>query len=343
MSTPRARPAGGRRGGKSRAVVQRRPYLLRDGQISVADAQNCRVLVINVDHSVASQIGTDGACVPFPPVSMGSPNGDPPLWDGNLPISENQQFVGQLSLSTPPADTWSGPCSFLSPTRPILSSWAPPRTVNSDHYLIADYSDPGEVLQFDRQGQVLSKSEVAAGPGMLNHPSLNHPSLADGLPNGMYMINDDYNDLYGRYRSVQRGPGVAVRAHRAARNRSGRVDDTERFRPPRSGRHYSHASPDRLDRFIVWAARLRARRGVPRARRRHAQPAVNRAERSLPSSEAEVLDHVHGGSGAPEGPIAHQSCQSRRRAGRGGQDGAGGGDEEGAVGEALPIGGPVGP
>ena len=64
-----------------------------------------------------------------------------------------------------------------------------PRTVNSDHYLIADYSDPGEVLQFDREGQILSRYEAAAGPGMLNHPS-----LADGLPNGMYMIIDDYND-----------------------------------------------------------------------------------------------------------------------------------------------------
>jgi hypothetical protein len=61
-------------------------------------------------------------------------------------------------------------------------------TNNSDRYLIADYSSPGKVLQFNREGQVLSAYEATAGPGLLNHPS-----LAEELPNGIYLINDDYN------------------------------------------------------------------------------------------------------------------------------------------------------
>lgn|GEM_PF-4865131 len=58
-------------------------YLLKDGHVTVADAQNCRVLVINANRTVAHQIGTDGVCVHHPPASMGSPNGDTPLADCN--------------------------------------------------------------------------------------------------------------------------------------------------------------------------------------------------------------------------------------------------------------------
>ena len=35
-------------------------YLLKNGQITVADAVNCRVLVINANGSLAHQIGTSG-------------------------------------------------------------------------------------------------------------------------------------------------------------------------------------------------------------------------------------------------------------------------------------------
>jgi hypothetical protein len=38
-------------------------YLLKNGQITVADANNCRVLVINHNGTVAHQIGTNGACL----------------------------------------------------------------------------------------------------------------------------------------------------------------------------------------------------------------------------------------------------------------------------------------
>ncbi|MGH3415283.1 MAG: hypothetical protein ACRDSS_02340, partial [Actinocrinis sp.] len=63
-------------------------YLLPNGQITVADAFNCRVLVINNNRTVASQIGTNGVCSHNPPSSMGTPNGDTPLADGNLLVSE---------------------------------------------------------------------------------------------------------------------------------------------------------------------------------------------------------------------------------------------------------------
>ena len=37
-------------------------YLLKNGQVTVADANNCQVLVINQNRTVAHQIGTNGTC-----------------------------------------------------------------------------------------------------------------------------------------------------------------------------------------------------------------------------------------------------------------------------------------
>ena len=75
-------------------------YLLNNGQITVADAVNCRVLVINPNGTVAHQIGTNGVCLHHPPASIGSPNGDTPLPDGNLLISEiNGSWVSEYTRS----------------------------------------------------------------------------------------------------------------------------------------------------------------------------------------------------------------------------------------------------
>ncbi len=161
-------------------------YLLRNGQISVADADNCRVLVINSDHTVASQIGTDGQCVHDPPSSMGSPNGDTPLWDGNLLVSEiNGSWVSEYTPTGHLAWTVQLPIAYPSDPQQLGAS----ATINADRYLVADYTQPGKVLQFTREGQILATYEATSGPGMLNHPS-----LAEELPNGIYLINDDYND-----------------------------------------------------------------------------------------------------------------------------------------------------
>jgi outer membrane protein assembly factor BamB len=160
-------------------------YLLRDGQITVADAQNCRVLVINNAGTVANQVGTDGACVHNPPQSMGSPNGDTPLWDGNLLVSEiNGSWVSEYTPSGRLVWTVHLPISYPSDPQQLGAS----STVNSDRYLIANYAAPGEILQFNREGQVLSTYSVPSGPGRLDHPS-----LAEQLSNGIYLVNDDYN------------------------------------------------------------------------------------------------------------------------------------------------------
>ena len=61
-----------------------------------------------------------------------------------------------------------------------------PQQLGPNLYLVADYAKPGALIYTNRTGQVLYRYEASSGPGMLNHPS-----LAERLPSGVVMINDD--------------------------------------------------------------------------------------------------------------------------------------------------------
>jgi hypothetical protein len=152
-------------------------YLLRTGQITVADADNCRVLVIDPNHTVAHKIGT-GACTHHPPTSRGTPNGDTPLADGNLLISETiGSWIDEVTPGGHTIWTLKLPISYPSD----------PQQLGADRYLVADYATPGQIDEFDRAGKILYRYDPTSGPGMLDHPS-----LVELLPSGVFMVNDDY-------------------------------------------------------------------------------------------------------------------------------------------------------
>jgi outer membrane protein assembly factor BamB len=155
-------------------------FLLKNGQIAVADAVNCRVLVINPGGTVAHQIGTNDVCVHNPPGSIGSPNGDTPLADGNLLVSEiNGSWVSEFTRSGKLVWTVQLPIGYPSD----------PQQLGPNRYLIADYVSPGQIVEFNRQGQILYRYHPAAGPG-----ALDRPSLVELLPSGVFLVNDDYRD-----------------------------------------------------------------------------------------------------------------------------------------------------
>jgi outer membrane protein assembly factor BamB len=156
-------------------------YLLHDGDITVADPGNCRVLVLNPATKVPlRQIGTVGACAHNPPNGLGSPNGDTPLSNGDLLISEiNGSWVDEYTTSGRLVWDVKLPIGYPSD----------PQQIGPDRYLIADYENPGAIVAFNRSGQVLYRYQPTAGPG-----ELNHPSLVELLPSGVFMLNDDYND-----------------------------------------------------------------------------------------------------------------------------------------------------
>jgi hypothetical protein len=155
-------------------------YLLKNGDVTVADPKNCRVLVVSPQKQVLSQIGTVGVCVHNPPTELGSPNGDTPLADGDLLISEiNGSWVDEYTPQGRLVWDVQLPIGYPSDAQQI----------GPDAYLVADYEDPGAVIVFNRQDKILYRYQPASGPGMLNRPS-----LAELLPSGVFILNDDYND-----------------------------------------------------------------------------------------------------------------------------------------------------
>ncbi len=155
-------------------------YLLKNGQFTVADADNCRVLIIAPNHRIVHQIGTAGQCVHNPPKGLTSPNGDTPLANGDLLVSE---IAGSfISEFTPQGRTvWSVHLPIAYPSDP--------QQLGPDRYLLADYVRPGQILEFNRAGRILYRYAVAGGPGMLKQPS-----LVERLPSGVFMVNDDYRN-----------------------------------------------------------------------------------------------------------------------------------------------------
>jgi len=57
--------------------------------------------------------------------------------------------------------------------------------------LMTDYNPPGEgkILQFERSGLITWTYDAKAGD-----PALKKPSLAEQLPSGLIMVNDDYRN-----------------------------------------------------------------------------------------------------------------------------------------------------
>ncbi len=155
-------------------------YYLKNGNITVADADNCRILFISPAGSVLNQIGTTGSCVHNPPTEVGGPNGDTPLADGNVLVSETKgSYISEYTPSGSLVWTVHLPISYPSD----------PQQIGPDLYMCADYSDPGGIVEFNKAGQILYTYRAPSGINRLNQPS-----LAELLPSGVFMANDDYRD-----------------------------------------------------------------------------------------------------------------------------------------------------
>jgi len=153
-------------------------YLWRDGTVSVADAQNCRVLIISPAKKVLKRLGEPSRCEHEPPRALGSPNGDTPLRNGDLLISEvNGSYIDEITRRG--KLVWSTQLPIEYPSDP--------QQLAPDRYLVADYTTPGGLYEFNRKGRILWSYRPSSGPGMLDHPS-----LAERLPGGLIAVNDDY-------------------------------------------------------------------------------------------------------------------------------------------------------
>ncbi len=155
------------------------PYL--NGGVVVADAKNCRILFFNSSGRATNQIGKTGNCKPNLPTTVGWPNGDTALPNGNLLVSELNG--GAVSEVTPTGSL------IWQVHLPGVTVPSDPQQLADGSFLVVNYHTPGRIVRFTSTGKVLWNYYVKSGPGELNHPSLAVP-----LPNGLVAVNDDYND-----------------------------------------------------------------------------------------------------------------------------------------------------
>ena len=153
-------------------------YLLPGGLISSADIINCRVVWIDQSGTIVRSLGHAGSCTHNPPASLSQPNGDTPLPDGGVLVTEIGGWVDRFS------STGQLMFSFRTPTNyPSDAQLLPDGNV-----LVAGFNQPGRVDIVTPTGQVVWTYGPTSGPG-----ELDQPSLAVKLPNGDIAVTDDWH------------------------------------------------------------------------------------------------------------------------------------------------------
>lgn len=156
--------------------------VLPDGYILTADIKNCRVLLIGPQSHTPAQIygTTTNDCYHAPPAHFGSPNGAFPMTNGHYLVTEiNGDWVDEMGLNGQ---------IYNSVHPPGISYPSDTNEVSPGVYLTVSYTDPGVLETFNSKGQLLWRYQPLPGD-----PQLNQPSLALPLPNGDFLMNDDYN------------------------------------------------------------------------------------------------------------------------------------------------------
>jgi outer membrane protein assembly factor BamB len=157
--------------------------LLPDGSIVLADIKNCRLLLLRPpSHRPAQTLGSSArGCYHDPPHAWGSPNGAFPLQGGGALVTEiNGDWVDALSATGH---------VFWSTHPPGVSYPSDSNEVRPGLYLTVGWQSPGVLETFDRTGRLHWRYRPRKGAAPLNHPSLALP-----LPNGDFLLNDDFND-----------------------------------------------------------------------------------------------------------------------------------------------------
>lgn len=152
-------------------------YPLPNGNVVVADIRNCRILEIAPSKRVVHQWGRTGVCIHHPPFTFAQPNGDTPLPDGGLLVTEiTGSRIVRLSATGKVLFDVHAPVSYPSDAQ----------LASDGSIVVADYASPGAVVRLSPSGRLLWRYAPRGGIGALDHPSLAVP-LADGT----IVLNDD--------------------------------------------------------------------------------------------------------------------------------------------------------
>ena len=152
-------------------------YRLPNGDTTVADIKNCRIVELSARGMVVRILG--GSCVHDPPRGFSSPNGDTPLPDGGLLVTEIGGWIDRLDARGRLVWSVRSPVSYPSDAQ-LLSN---------GRILVSSFTYPGKIVELTPSGTVTWSFGDSSGPNLLDKPS-----LAVLLPNGLIAANDDYGD-----------------------------------------------------------------------------------------------------------------------------------------------------
>jgi hypothetical protein len=151
-------------------------YRLPSGLTTVADIRNCRIVQLDRRGQVVRVLG--GSCVHDPPRGFASPNGDTPLPDGGLLVTEIGGWIDRLGPAGNLLWTIRSPVPYPSDAQLLPDG----------QVLVASFAIPGRIVVVNRSGAITWSFGDASGPNRLAKPS-----LAVRWPNGLIAANDDYN------------------------------------------------------------------------------------------------------------------------------------------------------
>jgi outer membrane protein assembly factor BamB len=152
-------------------------YRLRSGVTTVADIRNCRIVFLSHARTVLRVWG--GSCAHDPPRGFASPNGDTPLRDGGMLVTEIGGWIDRLSSSGRLVWSVRSPVAYPSDAQLLPNG----------RILVTSFTNPGRIVELTRAGRVVWSFGAPAGVN-----ELDKPSLAVRLPNGYIAANDDYNE-----------------------------------------------------------------------------------------------------------------------------------------------------
>ena len=150
-------------------------YRLVGGVTTVADIRNCRIVQLRPGGTVLRVLG--GSCVHDPPRGFASPNGDTPLPDGGLLVTEIGGWIDRLDRAGRLVWSVHAPVSYPSDAQLLPNG----------HILVSGFTSPGRVVEMARSGRIVWSFGTSSGENRLDRPS-----LAIRLPNGLVAVNDDW-------------------------------------------------------------------------------------------------------------------------------------------------------
>ena len=153
-------------------------YLVAHDRVMVADIINCRVVWLNRRKHVVRSLGRAGNCTHDPPTGLLQPNGDTPLPDGGVLVTEIGGWVDRFDRRGRLRWSIKTPTDYPSDAQLLPDG----------NVLVAGFNTPGRVDILTPKGKVLWTYERSSGAG-----ALDRPSLAVAFPGGKIAVTDDWH------------------------------------------------------------------------------------------------------------------------------------------------------